>query len=123
LRLPRAAPCRRWGEVDLGALPDANFSQAWAINNHGEIAGSSGLLEGTLQHAALWRDGEWIDLVPFQTFSLASDIKKHGDVVGSSRSTIEDTRAVLWRRGELIEWPSGPNSSACCACGWPHARP
>ena len=32
--------------VDLGALPDAQFSQAWAINNRGQIAGSSGATEG-----------------------------------------------------------------------------
>ena len=59
--------------VDLGALPDAKFSQAWAINNHGQIAGSSGGSEGSDQHAALWRDGEWIDLgtLPGHTFSLA----------------------------------------------------
>ena len=103
--------------VDLGALPDAKFSEAWAINNHGEIAGSSGLVEGILQHAALWRDGEWIDLgtLPGHTFSLATDINKHGDVVGSSRSTIENTRAVLWHRGELIDLgtlPGGDYSTA-----------
>jgi probable HAF family extracellular repeat protein len=64
--------------VDLGALPDAQFSQAWAINNRGQIAGSSGGSEGIDQHAALWSDGEWIDLgtLSGHTFSLALGINK-----------------------------------------------
>ena len=99
--------------VDLGALPDAQFSQAWAINNRGQVAGSSGGSEGTDQHAALWRDGEWLDLgtLPGHTYSLALDINKHGDVVGSSRSTIENTRAVLWHRGAPIDLGTLPGGS------------
>jgi probable HAF family extracellular repeat protein len=103
--------------VDLGVLPGANFSQAWAINERGEIAASSGLAEGVQQHAALWRGGEWMDLgtLPGHTFSLANDINKHGDVVGSSRSTIEDTRGVLWHQGQPIDLgtlPGGAYSTA-----------
>ena len=103
--------------VDLGVLPGANFSQAWAINERGEIAGSSGLSEGIQQHAVLWRDGAWIDLgtLPGHTYSLASDINKRGDVVGSSRGTIENTRGVLWHEEQPIDLgtlPGGAYSTA-----------
>lgn len=114
IALPLTAELR---VAHLGVLPGASFSQAWAINDHGEIAGSSGLAEGVDQHAVLWRDGEWVDLgaLPGHAYSLATDINKRGVVTGASRSTVTDTTAVLWDRGAIIELgtlPGGGYSSA-----------
>lgn len=102
---------------DLRVPNGLSFSEAKAINDLGEIAGNIGQSEGIVQQAARWRGGRWIGLssLPGHTFTNAEDINIHGVVVGTSRSTVLDTRAVVWRGRQAINLgtlPGGTYSDA-----------
>ncbi len=75
----------RWARghlTDLGTLGGRD-SSANAVNDHGDIAGSSQLPDGST-HAVLWHNGHIQDLgiLPGGGDSIASDINNHGVVVG-----------------------------------------
>jgi len=40
--------------IDLGTLPGGNFSEANAINNHGQVVGDSSSAASPFSHATLW---------------------------------------------------------------------
>ncbi len=76
----------------VGFLGDVGWDTSFsAINNHGQIVGSSG------NHAALWHDGTKTDIGNFRgdAFNRANGINDRGDVVGSI-NTIEGSKALLW---------------------------
>jgi probable HAF family extracellular repeat protein len=85
------------GMVDLGTLPGADSSSAFAINNRGEIAGASGA------HAVLWTADAIQDLGTLggQT-SEAHAINSGGWVVGVS-DTAAGPRAFLWKDGSMLD--------------------
>ena len=84
---------------DLGTLPGATTSLAWAINNRGQITGLSGYtLGGTNEiHAYLWERGTMTDLGTMGSgFSVGYGINDRGQIVGVSR-----TAAFVWENGVM----------------------
>lgn len=76
-----------WENGTLRLLPGGTeFSQAFAINNRGDVVGSyiSVRPEGTAFHAALWRDGVRYDL---------------HDLVGAHRMTSTQGVTLTWATG------------------------
>src|SRR5262249_50594403 len=69
--------------TDLGSFPGTDQSSATAINDRGQVAGWSGVFEGT-SRAFLWEKGKLTDLgaLPGTVFILAYGINAAGDVVG-----------------------------------------
>lgn len=85
--------------IDLGAL-EGGEAFANAINNVGQVVGRS-LVTGTsnLQRAALWQDGEVINLGRLRDTDNGSEaraINDAGQIVGRSGQ-----RAFLWEEGTL----------------------
>jgi probable HAF family extracellular repeat protein len=93
---------------DLGIPgPDVEASQAFALNNGGQVVGS-GFLPGVMTQAMMWDDGQMtvIGALPSGRSSEAHDINDRGEVVGYSTvdddgSGNYDIRAFLWKDGEL----------------------
>ncbi len=83
--------------TDLGTLGGTS-SQAFGINDHGQVVGQSRLANGQLR-AFLWEDGAMTDLGTLGgTFSLARGINDLGQVVGRSTLANGESRATLWSR-------------------------
>jgi probable HAF family extracellular repeat protein len=84
---------------DLGTLPGDAASEAFAINNSGDIVGYSSGPSGI--RAVVWRDGGQL-IQPLGSlggggadYTLAHAINNRGDIVGVSR-TAQGTRAFSW---------------------------
>jgi len=90
--------------TDLGDLPGGeNSSEAFAINNSGQIVGMSGVANGS--HAYLWQNGVMTDIgVPGdQHSSIAYDINDSGHVAGHSFGDSPYNRPFLYHDGSMID--------------------
>jgi probable HAF family extracellular repeat protein len=107
--------------TDLGSLGGATaFSEAFRINNRGQIVGRSTVAAGqTPQNAVMWENGQIRDLgrLPGVNFGRANDINDFGTIVGTS-SQFEgfSGRAVIWRAGETA--PTDLNTLLPANSGW-----
>jgi probable HAF family extracellular repeat protein len=94
--------------IDLGSLGGpSGASEAFAINDAGEIAGTTSVAGGR-QHAFLWQGGVMMDLgtLPGDTHSAAFGINSDGVVIGVSYTAGCGScprRAVLWRQGTIVD--------------------
>jgi probable HAF family extracellular repeat protein len=85
-------------------LPGDTYSEAWAINDSGQVVGESGSDEDHGQ-AFLYSGGSMkaLGILPGQSFSEAFGIDNSGQIVGwsySSRTRVQG-RAFLYRNGEM----------------------
>lgn len=96
----------------LTRLPDKGNAVANAINNLGQVVGSTwnantSSSEGT---AVLWRNGSMTHLYSLSGSSVASDINDAGQVVGTSLglsgTDVAAYRATLWQGGRIVELPT-----------------
>src|SRR4029450_468251 len=96
----------RWtqagGMTDLGALPGniplGPTSEAFGINDSGDIVGRSRFQTGS-NPAVLWRNGTIYSLPPLTTgveLGTARDINNAGKIVGTADLLNAGTRAVMW---------------------------
>jgi probable HAF family extracellular repeat protein len=103
--------------IDLGTLlgnDEFADSIAWAINDRGQVVGTSSTPAGG-QHAFLWQDGIVTDLGTLGgLFSAARAINNRGQIVGVAEDANGDAHAVLWENGAIIDLGTlgGPSSQA-----------
>jgi len=87
-----------WQDGEMSFLPGSEPSQAFGINNRGEVVGTY-IPSGTTFHAALWRDGvryDLNDLVGDRQLGLhwANAINDAGQIVGFGVWKSDPTREV-----------------------------
>lgn len=103
-----------WEGGEMRSLPP--MQEADAINDAGEVLGR--MLDDQLRiHVAIWQDDS-VRLLPtlgsLGRYSQGYDISETGIVAGFSEAAPGDSRAVLWRQGEIVELGTlgGPTSVA-----------
>lgn len=81
---PPSSPAR-YSIADLSAAPGGGLNEAIALNNAGEVVGSTSLAPG-VSHAAAYRDGRVADLgtLPGDAVAVAFSVNDRGDIVGYS---------------------------------------
>ncbi|MCH8006428.1 MAG: HAF repeat-containing protein, partial [Planctomycetes bacterium] len=93
------------GEViELGTLPGGNFSQAWAINNSGQIVGLAGNSATGPLRPFLWQDGVMSDIeLPLGPWGEANDINETGAIVGWMGSSLFEGHAFVLHEGTVTD--------------------
>jgi probable HAF family extracellular repeat protein len=102
--------------IDLGALPGHRVSSAFAINERGQILGSSWRsADDDVGRGFLWQAGKFADLGRLQPVAL----NDRGQVIATTGGYGEDGRAVLWQGGKRILLPTlgGKTSEATAING------
>jgi probable HAF family extracellular repeat protein len=100
-----------WRAGKLTVLPSCGEGASpTAMNDRGEVAGSSLRSGAGLWHAVVWRNGAITVLVAScgadYAQGSATDISESGQVVGSYATAGEaETRAFLWQDGRRIDLP------------------
>lgn len=114
---PREAVIWQDGEIrylgTLGGDTDRRFStrsEAFAVNNHGQVVGRALPAGGTPLHGFLWEDdedgGSMTDLGTLggnHEATTARDINDHGQVTGDSSTADGRLHAFRWDDGEMTD--------------------
>jgi probable HAF family extracellular repeat protein len=95
----------------LAPLSFNGWSEAYAINNNGEVVGQSP--NSTTPDACLWSGGKITDLGNMGgSFSLAWGINDNGDIVGYCGTNGYGSLAFLYTNGVMVGLDTLSNSSA-----------
>jgi probable HAF family extracellular repeat protein len=97
-----AAATATYTAIDLGTLGGA-VSEAAAVNNSGQVVGSSFTSGDSLVRAFIWQNGVMKDLGALSPngMSSASDINAAGQVVGESVTRSGELHGFLWQNGVM----------------------
>lgn len=95
----------RSGElIDLGTLPGTTSSRAVAIDDQGDVGGTSWDHGHVHEHAFVWSDGRMTALGTLGgDQSGAAAIDAAGRVVGMSTTASGATHAFVWQRGVMTD--------------------
>ena len=94
--------------IDLGSVPGRPTSQAFALNDRGEVAGAGYVAAPAGSHALLWSKRGVQDLNPVGSFSsAATGINQRGQVVGWHQLASSVRYAALWEGERLTSLGSG----------------
>jgi probable HAF family extracellular repeat protein len=93
--------------LDLGSLGGITNNVAFAINNKGQVVGTSDLAGDQFFHAFLWERGAIKDLgtlpAPYDAFALAGSINDRGEVVGFSCDVNFNCHGFLRQGGVMTD--------------------
>jgi probable HAF family extracellular repeat protein len=107
--------------IDLGALADGGYSEAYAINAAGDAVGFSDVMttNGQERHAVLFSHGAIKDLgtLPGSSLSVATAINNRGQAVGYASTASGFTHAVLFANGTVTDLGTLPEGSNSIASG------
>jgi probable HAF family extracellular repeat protein len=85
---------------DLGALSPDGYTEAWGINNVGQVVGFSGVSGGV--HSFLWQDGIMTDLTPTgDSRSWCFGINESGQITGQTGQPTS-VNPFLWQNGQTV---------------------
>jgi probable HAF family extracellular repeat protein len=101
--------------TDLTPLP-GTYSSAVAINDAGQIAGTSAGATMPVSHAVLWQNGAMIDLGSLTPggSSAATDINASGQVTGWADVAPGVRHAFIWKDGQMTDLgaPGGDSNNS-----------
>jgi probable HAF family extracellular repeat protein len=92
--------------TSLGSLDNSGGSDAYAINNKGDVVGDSSTTQPMQpQHAFLYHQGVMTDLgtLAGDAASTARSINKEGQIVGTSFNSVNSGRAFLYQNGQMYD--------------------
>jgi probable HAF family extracellular repeat protein len=91
--------------ISLPTLGGSMNNFATAINNRGDIAGTSDVSGDTAMHAVFWKNGKITDLgtLPGDVSSQAFGINQKDQIVGVSCDASGNCRATLWQDGSIYD--------------------
>ena len=95
-------------KLDLGVLPGTTESSAIAVNERGQVLGSSYSTNSGVERAFLRWNGKLVDLGELRPIAL----NDRGQVIAN---TVDDGRAVLWQGGKRIDLGSLGGGSTVAA--------
>jgi probable HAF family extracellular repeat protein len=90
---------------DLGTLGTGSYSEGWAVNNFGQVVGSSYTNGGSLGvHGFLYTQARgMVDLTPNSDTGSALDINDAGQVTGYKTASGGNYHAFRWKQGTFVD--------------------